>query len=574
MTTYVVNHTDSSKQPILIPEESIDNSTDIALFGRTRLQYGADMNQNMLSLLERFACPESSTVPGTPNLNRSDGKLATPIEGQIWYNSTRKLPFVWNGSSWVALLSSGSIASNWGIIFDGQKIPQPIGDDGYVFQYSECVMIVGPFTMDGEIFNYDIECNQTTGVVIAQMNSGQSLVASYLIIGLRNNVNTGTNFPVVTPTMTPTISVTPSSTPQAVHLSNGLISFWEFEEAGSSSFFLDTVGTNNFTRTGSVATTLGAGPPYNNAHGVVGAGIQSGVSSFFESTPTTGMAAGVNASYTFGGWYAINPGFVSFSNLFQRGVFGTSGQRSFTLTYTLSSDSLALYKSNDGTAYEFLLTDNNIGLKDHNWHFIVAWVDAINLTLNIQVDNGTIYSQPFIFNQTYNIGTVKLGSSTGIPLQASVDQLFYYNRVLNSAERAAMYNSGKGIAASNAAGLVTPTPTPTLTPSPTPPVTPTLTALTVEPSVSMVSGSCSGTNCAATTSTVFGYVSGGVAPYTFQWTYVAGAQATVNSPTLDHTNFTRTGSAQTLTGYYRLKVTDASGYSVQSSIVQVVTTHS
>jgi hypothetical protein len=574
MTTYVVNHTDSSKQPILIQEESTDTSTDLVLFGRTRLQYGADMNQNMLSLLERFACPESTVTPGTPNFTRSDGKLSSPVEGQLWYNSTQKVPFVWNGTSWVSLLSKGSIASNWGIIFDGQRIPQPVGEDGYVFQYSECVSIVGPFTMDGEIINYDIEVNQSTGIITAQMNSGQSLVASYLIIGIRNNTNAGTNFPVVTPTVTPTISLTPSTTPQAVHLSNGLISFWEFEEAGSSSFFLDGVGTNNFTRTGSVASTLGIGPPFDNAHGVVGAGIQSGSSTFLESSPTTGMAAGVNASYTFGGWYAINSSFVSFSNLFQRGVFGTAGQRSFTLTYTLSSDSLALYKSHDGTAYEFLLTDTNLGLDDHNWHFIVGWVDAVNLTLNIQVDNGKIFTEPFIFNTTFNIGTLKLGSSTGIPLQSSVDQLFYYNRVLNSAERSALYNSGKGIAASTAAGLITPTPTPSITPSPTPPVTPTLTALSVEPSTASVSGSCSGSGCAATTSTVFGYVSGGVAPYAFQWVYVAGANATINAPTLDHTSFTRAGTAQTLTGYFRLKVTDASGYVVQSSIVQVITTHS
>jgi hypothetical protein len=572
MTTYVVNFTDSTKDPILIQEDAIDQSTDVTLFGRTRLQYGADMNQNMLSLLEKFACPENTAIPGTPNFTRSDGKLAVPIEGQLWYNSTQKIPFIYNGTKWVSLLAKGSIASNWGIIFDGQKIPQPVSEDGYVFSYSECVWIVGPFTIDGEIINYDIETS-STGTVTAQLNSGQSMVVSYLIIGIRNNTNAGSSNPVITPTVTPTISLTPSTTRQAVNLSQGLISFWEFEEAGTQSFFLDSVGTNNFTRTGSVCTQLPAPPPTDGSHAKVGNAIRAGLTTFFESNPTTGMAAGNNASYTFGGWFNLNAGFTAFSNLFQRGIFGTAGQRSFALTYTLSSDSLALYKSNDGTAYEFVITSPNLGLHNGGWHFIIAWVDVANLTLNIQVDNSHIYSAEFIFPTTFNIGTLKLGSSTGIPLQAAVDQLFYHNRVLNAAERAALWNNGVGISAASAAGIITPTPSPTLSPTPTPPVTPTITALSVELSTQSVSGACSGGGCTLVTNSVFGFVFGGIAPYTFQWVYVAGTLFTVNQPTLAQTTFSYSYvTPTTVVGYYRLKVTDASGYSVYSSLVTVTGT--
>lgn len=571
-TTYTINFTDTSKTPITIQEQGIDTSTDITLFGRERLAYGAEMNQNILSLLEKFACPENPLAPGTPNLTRSGEKLANPIVGQLWYNSTRKLPFIWNGKTWISLLSKGSIASNWGIITHGQQIPQPVGDDGHVFPYNECVWIVGPFTIDGQISDYVIDTS-TNAVVTAQFNSGQSLVVNYLIVGIRNNVNIGTLTPIVTPTVTPTNSLTPSVSPAAINLSTGLVSFWEFEEAGTDTEFLDCVGMNNFSRFGAVGTTLPTGSPVP-AHGKVNQAIRAGSTTYFESIPTVGISAGSSASYSFGGWFSINSNIVSYSTLFQRGTFGIGGQQSFTLTYTLNNDSLTFYKSNDGSAYEFVHTSNNIGLDDFNWHFVIAWFDASLLTLNIQIDNGAIYSEPVIFPATFNIGNLKLGSSTGIPLQSAVDQLFYYGRVLNSTERAALWNGGNGVTCSHAAGLVTPTPTPTITPSPTPQPTPTINALTVSLDKHMVQGTCAGVNCNAVTDSVFATINGGIAPYSALWVYVAGATATINAPTSAQTNFQRSATSSTQTGYYRIKVTDSANIVVYSPIVEVQTIHS
>lgn len=566
-STYEINFTDNDPaKTITITEENIDTSTDLVLFGRKRLQYGADMNQNLLSLLENFACPEDSLNPGNPNTARSNGKLVDPVIGQFWYNETRKLPYIFTKTGWVSLLSSSSIASVWGIITHGQQIPQPVGDDGYVFSYSECVWIVSPFTIDGEIFNYTLDTS-STGVVTAQLNGGSSLVVNYLIVGIKNNINAGTLSPVITPSVTPTSTTTPTPTPAAIALSTGLVSFWEFEEDGTSSFFSDSVGGNNFTRNGTVGQTI---------TGKVGNAVQGGTTTYFVASPAQGMASGNNASYTFGGWYKINSTFTSYSNLFQRGTFGTAGQRSFTLTYTLSSDTLTLYKSSDGTAYEFIQSPANIGLKDHNWHFIVAWVDLNTLTLNIQVDNGTIYSESFSAPATFNIGNLMLGSSTGIPLQTAVDQLFYYNRTLSAAERTALYNHGNGISAATAAGLVTPTPSPTTSPTPTPMPTPTINALTVTLNTHLASGGCSGggSSCSASTNAVFASISGGVFPYTLTWIYVAGTAATVNSPNSAQTTFQRSGNGTTLTGYYRLKVVDSANVTVYSPLVEVQTTHS
>lgn len=567
--------------PIVIQEESINTQTDIALFGRKRLSYGRDMNQNMLSLLEKFACPENPLIPGTPDLSKSGGKLTNPIMGQMWYNETQKIPFMWDGTTWVSLLSHGSIASNWGIISNGQQLPQPVGDDGYTFTYNECVWIVGPFSIDGEIFDYTIETD-SNGVVTATYNSGQPLVVNYLIVGIKGNTNEGTLNPVITPTPTPTVSRTPSSTPMPVNLASGLVSFWEFEDSAISSDFIDCVGTNNFQRQGST--------PISEV-GKVNLCIKGTETTFLNAnSPVVG-----SNNYTFGGWFKLNSNFTGYSNLFQRGTFGELGQRSFTLTYTLGTDSLSLYKSNDGTAYEYVNTSPNLGLDDFNWHFIVGWVDTATMTLNIQVDNGAIYSSPFIFPQTFNIGTFKLGSSTGIPMQTAVDQLFYYNRVLNSAERAAMYNNGNGVTCASASGQITPTPTPTRTPTPSITPTPNIVELTASILGSYsVYGECNRSGvgqCSAITDTVYVVATGGSGSYAYQWVHVSGygdsaspfVNTDVNSPNSSSTNFTRTADAQyydgvnpttPLVGNYRCVVTDTVyGGSVQSPVIMVSTRH-
>lgn len=68
MPTYSVKHTDINKSPITVDEGSLDDySLDIALFGRIRLEYGERLNQNLLNLLENFACPsEEEEDPEEP----------------------------------------------------------------------------------------------------------------------------------------------------------------------------------------------------------------------------------------------------------------------------------------------------------------------------------------------------------------------------------------------------------------------------------------------------------------------------------------------------------------------------
>lgn len=82
----------------------------------------------------------------------------------------------------------------------------------------------------------------------------------------------------------------------------------------------------------------------------------------------------------------------------------------------------------------------------------------------------------------------------------------------------------------------------------------------------------------ATTGAVTITARGGVAPYTFSYTYVSGDVAVVLSPTASSTQFRRsvavtTGQFITRTGVYRGVVMDAAATIFNTSNVTVITEH-
>lgn len=197
MTDYTIKYTKNSKSPIVLEPKGIDKSTDITLFGRTRLQYGRDMNENLLHLLEKFSCPEDPLNPGNPNLSLSvDNLLSNPVEGQIWVNVTQNRPFFWNSVKWVPLGLLSDYAANSGLVADGNYLPLPISESGYEFTYDECVMIVAPSNLPDSVESFSCSVD-TNGLVTCTYNligapSSVSGCANYLIMGIKDNQNNAT----------------------------------------------------------------------------------------------------------------------------------------------------------------------------------------------------------------------------------------------------------------------------------------------------------------------------------------------------------------------------------------------
>ncbi len=239
---YVIKYTDIAKGTITITKSSlVTNLIDIALVGKSRLDYGELFDENLLHLLENFACPEDSGTPGTPDLSEAYGTLlSNPIQGQKWYNSTNGYLYIFSNDEWICQGRQGDVAGNSGVIAHGAYLPQPVNSLGYVFPYAECSFVVSPHSYlatDITGLPADIEvdfmtCNvDANGLVTMQFRyRGESSLrdgyVNYQIIGIRGETNGAvmvvTPYPVpsptpgvsptITPTMTPTKTVTPTPT--------------------------------------------------------------------------------------------------------------------------------------------------------------------------------------------------------------------------------------------------------------------------------------------------------------------------------------------------------------------------
>lgn len=234
MSSYELGFTDINVPIVLVDMNTIDNvSLDITLFGFTKLNYGRELNENFVHILEHFAVPQDSSNPGNPNLFQvsydgtggSNALLSDPVTGQVWYNKTQSelRPYVWYNTVWNPLENFGQdVAANWGQIADGEQIPQPVSETGYVFPYEECSWIVSPFNQVEELVDMECLTDENAIVTMKYLYNGDSSqtsgIANYMIVGLKDNNNLGDLStpepqPSATPTPTPSTSQGASPTP-------------------------------------------------------------------------------------------------------------------------------------------------------------------------------------------------------------------------------------------------------------------------------------------------------------------------------------------------------------------------
>lgn len=196
---------------------------DISFIGKNKLEYGREFNENVLHLLENFSAPSIAGNEPAPDLQQVlSPLLLNPTEGQVWYNSTIEMPFVWNGERWVILDDGNLVAGNSGVIYDGETIPLPIGQDGYVYSYDECTWNVSPWGFDESSPLTFMACyTDGNGKVFMQYRTAGDIgysvgYANFQILGIKNSSNNGVPPPTpVIPGLTPTPTVTPTMTPMA-----------------------------------------------------------------------------------------------------------------------------------------------------------------------------------------------------------------------------------------------------------------------------------------------------------------------------------------------------------------------
>jgi Concanavalin A-like lectin/glucanases superfamily len=85
-------------------------------------------------------------------------------------------------------------------------------------------------------------------------------------------------------------------------------------------------------------------------------------------------------------------------------------------------------------------------LANSTYYFCIAWLDAANNTVNVQVNDGTVASEAQTVTPVVNTDAFTIGarSEPAAHLTGQGDQLSFWKRVLTAAERTWLYNSGNG----------------------------------------------------------------------------------------------------------------------------------
>lgn len=89
------------------------HNSDLTLYGFGSLKWGEGVDQNLYRILENFACPRKGMTGSPPaydavapmdetDLGVGNG-ITAPLIGQLWYDITSKIPFVYNGTHWVTV---------------------------------------------------------------------------------------------------------------------------------------------------------------------------------------------------------------------------------------------------------------------------------------------------------------------------------------------------------------------------------------------------------------------------------------------------------------------------------------
>jgi hypothetical protein len=83
---YLVNQTNGTLLATVLDGAVDRYHAGIALIGKQVTNYGEIQNENFVRMTENFSSADSP---------------ANPLEGQLWWNSTTKMLYIYNGTAWV-----------------------------------------------------------------------------------------------------------------------------------------------------------------------------------------------------------------------------------------------------------------------------------------------------------------------------------------------------------------------------------------------------------------------------------------------------------------------------------------
>jgi hypothetical protein len=220
-------------------------------------------------------------------------------------------------------------------------------------------------------------------------------------------------------------------------LLDNLISYWTLDESSAGVGAVtrnDSHSSNHLTDTNTVASATGI--------------ISSGASFVAANSERLSIASNgslqtgdIDFTIAFWGNWSVLPT-ANIGVIGKSAGVGSTGNIEWYIRG--STGSKIRFGVSDGTTLTLLSTTPTFSTG--TWYFVVAWHDAINNTINIQIDDGTVDSQSYSGGVQTTSSALWMGG-TGVASQytdAILDEAGFWKRVLTSAERTQLYNSGLG----------------------------------------------------------------------------------------------------------------------------------
>ena len=234
-------------------------------------------------------------------------------------------------------------------------------------------------------------------------------------------------------------SVTGFLVDNAGTLATNLISYWKLDETTGNR--IDSKGSNNLTVTNGVS--YAGGKMGNSVAFTAVGGAEDRVSQQYLQINDNATISAGDTNFTFAGWVYMGRKDKNMS-IVAKGDSGAANE--FNLRYTLGSDRFEFWVHN-GSALTSIFANNFGSPSINTWYYVVAWHDATNNQLGIQINNGTANTSSYSGAVQDNTSRFLVGTWQDTPDQeweGRIDELGFWRKVLSAQEKADLYNNGAG----------------------------------------------------------------------------------------------------------------------------------
>ena len=202
-----------------------------------------------------------------------------------------------------------------------------------------------------------------------------------------------------------------------------LISAWRLNEASGNA--TDSFGSNTLSDNNTVTSATGL--VYALARD-----FERDTSEFLSITSNASLQIGTSQSATFAAWVKAES-----ANAFMM-ILSKDGEHDLRM----GAGGTELEMTDVGGAA--VVSTSGLNMQLATWYFVLGWQNAAAGTINIQVDNGTVFSTSGTLAAA-GTGAFQIGGrGGGNTWDGLIGPVYFWKRVLSPNERTYLYNGGAG----------------------------------------------------------------------------------------------------------------------------------